>query len=708
MSDLERIIDDALEDCVEDRLRENRDISAIDHMELVLMRGLSKNRFDNEDFYKVSDVIRGHIEPIEDILRHLGRGLHEKIHVVLDVLVGDQVRKNGDLDKLSDEDYYWVEDQLNSEIHELLYGRQRGARRGRGGHRDDRDYDRGRGRGGYRDTRRGDMYADRSDPRGDPRDRYDVSGGRSRPAPRDGGYDFRGRGRAQPQDTRRSVRSNDGFSQIARMQQQHDEVARSDRTRDDRHEYDDRYEDHGEDVSYEPVDRNERGRGHSAVVDTEQEELNQVRNSFRQAANGETPTVARGGRGQVLTPPPPEQQGIDHTTDYPYEVFWEDDRLWQASVKSDMKLTGVGIDAMPQLYNIYKYVSYHVMDQYGNVTQEFKDVTDDNRYINQTLVKDPDNFNRAFARKIPKIDTMVNKGEDSEARVAHETSTTSEGMELGDIIDLNQNDLANVNTIVGSDNLSTSAIEARTRLSEIAGKKSSLSMFILMDPIEATNISEANLVRELYSQSTLMALSKSLLDLEGKISKYTFDKINKRLGESVIDEMVNAFGIDITSMNFAKHWPTVMKTLSGESKRYPAEWLDNFSRTMNRMIPTFLGVVDVVESNGEISPFFEHIVTQENKDRVIPLVDFCAIISLDCTLDELSIGRQLELSSPITIRAGDDLYSCNTIHAVMNELRDFNDQTRPKLILSTRCGAMVEVRQHELQSSNLVLSLFKA
>lgn len=671
---LHDFIADVLVDVIIGRRRSNRDRTALDSFELAFLDALSVNRYNNDNFDMVVNSLAQNIEVFEDevIRSSIDRDPIDAVERYLDlVMVKTIMDEKGLLDSLNDNDYEYVRKIYDSEAYEIMIGGGR-RRGGYGGRHNDRGFsDRGfssRGRsGGYSD------------------DRYDNRG-----RGRNSGYASRGRDipeRDNTHITKRAVRANDGWSQIARasmdaQQEVHQESQQSD-YRDDHHTYDRNYRD-----DYERAPRTPREPQAAPYPEHHGPE-------YRTTRHVPTQNIV------FKHIPPREQQGYDHTSENPYEEFWEDDRLWQASVKSKWRLTGTGIDAYPVLYNIYKYVSYHVMDMYGNVTQEFKDVDDDNRYINQTLLKDPDSYAKAFSRKAPRMDDLKDT---RELDMEHEEHDTSQDVDLDDMLDICQSDLENISHIVNSDNLSTSVIEGRSSIED--GKNSSLNMFMLINPIEGVNRTEADLIRGLYNQNTLLGLSKELLAIEDRISRYNWQRINKDLSTKLVDIMCNVFGIDIKAMNFAKNWPDLLKHLSNQPSKYSREWIDNFSRKMNGLIPKLIGVMDPLDANGEIAPYFEHVINKDNVNTVVPFVDFYAVVSLRCTLDQMAIGRQLELNSPLVIRAGNDVYSSGILHSLLNELNNSKTNTAT-LLLSTRCGALVEVRPHELNSPNLVLSLFQ-
>lgn len=655
-------IADTVEDCVKHRINNNRDRTALDHFELQLMDQIAENRYNNDTFWKIVDAIEERVEEWEDVLLrdNFERGAVRNVDDFIDCLMADTLIKSRALDQLNDNDYYFIEDTANSDVYKLLF-ESRGRSRGRrdSGYRDDRG-----GRGAMRDTPRRDSRDMRDAPR---RDSRDMRG--SRP----GVSGLREPVRDMAHKAKRAASSNNAFVHAARIREQDvyvteeiDDAPRRTRSRDD-----------------EP----QRGR---------------VPGEERVAA--EAPVRSRtSGKARVLNPPPAANQGYDHTSEAPYEEFWEDDCLWQASVKSDWEVTGEGADSYLRLYNIYKYVSYYVMDEFGNVTQRFKEVTNENRYLNQSLLKDPDSYKSNFGRKPPKLSQLMRGNVDTAEVNSVPEVDTGVGYELEDMIDLNQSDLDEAYTMIPSENLSTSAIEARMRLSK-EDRSSSLNIFMLMDPIEAVSVSEASMIKDLYSVNTLMSLSKNLEGLRGKISNANFNRINSKISDYLIDMLKNTFGVPLKKLEFASDWPTVIK---GLVKRYGQEWVDTFARRANSLIPTILSIVDVADEDGNIDPVFENIVTEHNKDRIVPYVDFYAMVSINCTLDQLSIGRQIELESPLILRAMDDIYSTSALISVLSAVDEIREAvTVSRILLSTTCGALVEVTRHELLNSNIVLSMF--
>lgn len=651
---------DTLEDVVSDRLYDNPDRSALDQFELRFMEQIADNRYNNETLWQIVDAMEERLEIWEDeILRKdFDRDARRNVNDFLDCLIADTLIKQKMLNDLDDRDYNFVQDVVDSPLYELMFETSR--RRGRSrssGYRDDRR-ESGRGRSsGYRDERRESS---------------------SRPS--------RGRFESRPtrdnsHEVKRSVSSNNAFSHAARIRERLEQEAVEDQPRNDR-----------------PVrDRSRQDDHEEAPRRIREPQVDRMQDDFEETSVAQVPRTGK----RVFTPPPISKQGYDHTTEYPYEEFWEDNCMWQATIKTDWKLTGTGIDSYVQLYNMYKWVSYHVMDEFGNVTQRFKPMDESNRYINQSLLKDPDTFKSNFNRKPPKISDIMNTRDTVED--AEPVLEESGGYELEDMIDLSQDDLDNAGTLIPSDNLSTSAIEARTRLGE-TGRDSSLSVFMLMDPIETVTSQEASLIKDLYSANTLMALSKSLEGLRGKIPNASFNRINQKISNYLLDVLRNTFGVTIKQMDFSKDWALVIK---GLVKRQGQDWVDKFARRANVLIPVILSFVDVEDADGNISETFDQIVTPQNRNRIVPYVDFYALVSINCTLDQLSIGKQIEEDSPLVLRAGDDIYSSSALSTVLQALDDIRSSVSiNRLLLSTKCGALVNVTRHELGGSNIVLSMF--
>lgn len=655
-------IEDTLIDCVADRMKKNPDRTALDSIELTLMEQIAKNRYNNDTFYKLSDLFEDKVELLEDEVfdDDFDRNPDKFMDAFIDCVIAQVLISEKVLDDLNDRDYNFIDDIYNSECYAILFEGRRTRARG------------GRPQRGYRDHGSEGRYSER--------DRGRVG----RPAPRGRFNESRRPTRDNIHETKRSISQDNAFLHAARVRNGGRNME------DDRDELRD-------DTRRPSVDRDRTPRGD---YDRDVERRTEAR-SARRESDGSTRATSSETK-TVLTPPPVSKQGYDHSSETPYEEFWEDDCLWQASVKTDWKLTGAGEQGYLKLYNFYKWVSYHVMDQHGNVTQRFKAVTDDNRYINQSLLKDPDNFKANFGRKPPKISDLMGRTDtlDAPAPVEEETQGVHE---LEDIIDLAQDDLDNAINIIPCNNLVTSVIEARTHLDK-QDSNSSFKIFMEMAPLETVTVQEAGLINDLYSVNTLMALSKKLNGLKDKITAPNYSRINHKIGTYLMDILVNTFGVPLKKLDFANDWPIVIE---GLLKRYGQEWVDNFARRTNALIPTILSVVDVTDSAGNISPMFEDIVTPQNKDRIIPYVDFYAIISVNCTLDQLSVGRQIELDSPLILESTDHVYSASILYSILDYIDSIRDTVQiGRTILSTKCGAMVQITRHELGGGNLVLSLY--
>lgn len=721
------LIERMLSDALYDRLDKNNRRTALDDFESRLFSIFTENRCNNDTFDKILDMIASIGEGLEKItgIYFDDRDGDKIIHSVLDAILAYQVEQDGYSDRVSDSDWEWILDVKETDVFRAIYsdGRRRGRDTGysRGGSRRDSHYDR------YDDRRSGGIPYGNTQPN---RGGYTLD---TRPSNnnqhryqdnyRDNYQSSRIRTQPRPVDNRRAFRESDGFSRLVEnsnvqqgTQAKHEAPTR--RSEDDRRRRDGYGAVVEENVSYERVESPRSiPRQHQPLPEAKYtEEHVKAQELFEDSVRGSSGSTrvsdnfsfddtAKGPVDERFRNiPPRDRQGYDHTTEHPYEEFWEDDRLWQASTKTKWELTGFGTDRFPQLYNIFKYVSYHVMDKYGNVTQEFKAVNDDNRYINHSLVKEPDNFTSSFGRRPPKISEIIKDTREPDFDEPVDDKST---LELKSAIDLNQSDLDNIGAAKVNENLSIAAITARSEIDTKAGRKSAISMHVLLDPVEGSTVAETEKIKELYTETTLLALANKLKDLEGVINKPLFTRINNKIGDAVLAEANSSFGLNISSLNFAKRWGDVMKMFADNPKKYDPQWLDSFSRRLNSMIPTFLGVVDLVDLDGKIDPVFEHIVTEDNVRRVIPFVNFYALVSIDTTLDKLSIGKQLELSSPVIVRPDHDYYSAEILHAVLDRVVSGPGAPETQVMLSTKCGSLIEVRRQGYNSTNLVLTLHK-
>lgn len=699
----EQFIESKLMDVIEDRLH-GPDHTQLDVYMYRLAKELTANRFNNEAFDTLINLVLETISDLERVARiNVEDQPHKVMDIYFDMITARTMSNNGDvLNKLNDRDYDYLLDLINSPIYAAIYGDSGSNLRGRGGRgysRDDRrggrgfsvggydddsGYSRDRGRGYSRDDRRGGYSGGYTDNR--PRQNYQRNDYHqpnrysSRPV-RDNGH-----------ITKREVGDNDGYAYLANITiEQNRKREEMERQRQDSYQRPAQRTPERPERAFEE----ERVQSHRETYAEPPKSTQEPVYEYTRPAKVVTKEPVR--QEIKLQVPPAHEQGYDHTSEFPYEMFWEDDCLWQASVKTKWKLTGTGIDAYPVLYNMFKFVSYHVMDKYGNITQRFKEVNNDNRYINQTLLKDQDSYADAFTRKIPKVSDIVRNDEFSDV----EREDRSKEMDLEDVIDVTQDDFDDLNCFVQADSLASPVIEGRAKIQ--SGRKSALNLFLVTDPIEGTTKSEADLIKGLYANENLISLSKELLSLKDKISKYNYERINKRISARVLDVVNNVFGVDIKSMDFAEHWPSVIEHLSSLDK-YNREWMDNFSRRMNELIPKFICITDTKDVDGNINSAFAGTVTENNVDTVVLFTDYYAILSLDCTLDNLAIGRQLEMDSPLILRPGDDVYSSRALHSILNEVK--STASSNTLLISTRCGALVEVRPYQMDSSNLVLSLF--
>lgn len=687
-----RYVEDVLYDCVSDRLRRNKDHSALDHYEFTFMSSIAANRYHNENFKIIADGIVDRLDMLEDYNNmDFEQNPSKFVNEFLDLMMADHLTKESEsiVSSFSSRDYDFIQSILDSELYDLVFGGSRYSRRSERDDRYGRDYRGRRDRGrdsGYRDDRDDRYGRDRYDDRYD--DRYrDRRGGFGGGGRADYGYDRPVRDNAHR--TKRSASESNGYLVMARNERHQQDDSRDDRSRPSR------------DTGYG------RERPQESPQSRQEGHVQSDFDRWNNNVDEETRSRPINNGKVVLTPPPRELQGYDFTSEAPYESFWEDDRHWEASTITKRQLTGYGCDRFPSLYNIFQHVSYHVMDKFGNVTQEFKPVTNDNRYINQSLLRDQDNYTEAFGRKPKKVSEILDTADTADVEVDQLESVQPQEREFEDVIDISQDDLDRITHVIPSDGLASSAIEARSKLDAIPDKHSMINTFMLMDPVESASETEAKTIRNLYNQSSLITLSKALLDMRPHTSKANWKRINDKLTKRVLSVINDVYGLDVKAMNFAEHWPSIVEHVSKNHKRYSREWVADFVRGMNSLIPTLLNLVDVCDEDGKINEVFTHIVTEHNRNRVVAFVDFYVMISLDCTLDQLSIGRQLEAGEPVVLRMGDDLYGAESFHSVLAEIEQCREQLLvSQLLVSTRCGALISVRLHELTGPNLLLSLF--
>ena len=652
---------DALADIVMGVLDKHDDRTALGEFEIHVCKILAKNRFNDKEFNTLVDTFVNNIEYYEDLVmrgQRVDRTIDDEVFKVYEGYLALLAKENKMFDALSDKDYNWCMDVIESPVGEFIQTAGTRSHRGRG--RDDR-YSRGRYDAG------GGRYQDDS-----PRDRYNT-GERTYSQAR-GVYS----GRATQVDPRRVVADDDAYVMTRR------DIIETPPT---------------------PVQPSRQRHFHDDEPDLRRSPQPQSRPEPVPHVEPDIPAWVSGDDVPkvVCYTNPTGFEGPDHTKEDPYGDFWENGKHYQVAYTSEWKLTYRGIHTLEQLINIHTEVLYKVKDQYGDVSQEIRPLTNENRYLNQCLYDDPavaeEGYyrNRFPLKKKPVSDT-------SEPDDSFSIEPKPEEVTLSSVMkELDPDELTQLPDPLVCDSLDLAILETRAMIepdSSIACKT-----FVVRDPIEFVTPEQAEFVKRLTIKPTITGLAEALKENPERIPLAPLTKLCNKISEYILDLTTHEYGNTVLKMKFPEHWEKLLKWLSDKNG---AQWTMDYTRTLNSKIIHMLHHIDFVEPDGSITDAFEDIIKDTNFDRVIGYVEHVAIISIDKTVDELSIGKQLELYDNVMISPTTNEKEAQSIYTRLRALsvaHQYNPIT--KIIIATKDGRTIRIRPIPANDGRLVLNLVK-
>lgn len=691
MSDLVRDIEGVLIDICGRILDSKRRNTAMEDFQYKLCLRLADGRFMNKDFDELIDRIMKCLPEYEEtVLRgaYIEHDFERNLGEIFDVYIAHVASSNSQyVDQMDNRDYALFEDAMNSLTHEVFFGptRQRASRAYAG-----RDT-------GYRDDRR-PSYDDRA-PRG--RGRYDDRDpvGRRGYDDRRPTYDDRapaGRGRSpyneQRQQRRGSVTGDmDPYSAMSQLQAPERDVPVADPV--DTPQYRQAGQVHRRDPRAQPDIYDER----------EPQVLT------RRIAPGPESIM---GNDLVQVDPrfiPPVNQGYDYTKERPFEDFWEDDRHWQAVSITEWTLNGPGHESIPFIYDLNTEVAYYVRDRSGRVTMETKPMTEDTRYLNQSMYYDPAKQEDPYRRHAPSLAQILDT---SEEHADFDTVKQTGPRTIGDVLSIDLDTYGDSASQI-SYNLMTSAIEARKNM-EPGQSHATITELVLLKPLELMNAEQANLLKGLMDEKTLTGLATALENIRGKIPNAAWEFVTNRISAEIQDTVTRLFSIPSKGFKFPDNWDAMIKYVAGRQHEVGApgsNWdIDTqvFARSMNTLVAPLVVYLDHTDEDGNVSSAMSEFVTPINANRVVPYFDHVALITVPQSLDEINLGSQIETSGHAIISATSDSSSAQVLHNLVHEvLGKYKKLPISHLLISTGCGRMIRIRRYAMSGPVMVLTMFR-
>lgn len=398
-------------------------------------------------------------------------------------------------------------------------------------------------------------------------------------------------------------------------------------------------------------------------------------------------------------------EGPDFTTADPYGEFWIDGEHWMVAHRSNWSLGTAGIDdynAIPTWHDLNEYVKYYVMDAEGNVREEFEEVTDDNRYLNQEVrvqrgeqpAERKSGGINLKALRSGAADTHLPFVETGEP--ARTVNLVEKLVEVADVIP----------TLTASkpvDSLVTATFAGRAQM--LADERDvSVSLSYMRTPLAAKSWDQADLIDQLRDAPSLTAAANLMVELRPKFEESIWNKLNERYTTMVLHALKFQFQYDgVSTMNFAKHFPTVIEHIAKKRGDEFASQLADRSRYINRLACSYADaetVSDTVSDLHEAAAKFPAIV----------FLDFLEIITIDATLDEMGLTGILSENvaktgltvGPQQRKLGEALK--RTYEAMQ---RTLGGSINARLLLSTADNFLIEITPYSNRQEAFVLSVVR-
>lgn len=643
---------------ITDVIRNHDDRTALGEYEIMVFKRLAVNRFDNQEFNPLVDMIFDNLDAYEDVVlnrRYIDDNFKHNIEDILNAYLSIVLRQSNVMGELSDSEYNWCMDQIEGPVGEFILhqGSSRGGRdrghRGRGGYVD-------QSRGGYQDSPRDDRYRSA---RGESRSgRGGYTPSRTSPPPRE--------------SPRSMLHEDDGLLAIRR-------AARA------------RNEEQSESIREEPVRENRR-RG-AALYQDEVSNFDHVSEPVHAHAPAQELYVNKTGIEG------PNHPGLD-----PYGDYWQDGKHYQNAVTSDWVISGEGPESLPILFDIHTEVRYLVKDAYGVVTQEIHPMTKATRYLNQTLFEDQA-YRRDYYKRVDQKALRDELGLDTaEPKFGERVVPEQQYQKLGKVIQsLDPDEMAEPKAPVVADSEYIALLETKSLIEP--EDPVVYKTFMIRDPIEFGSAAQVDWVNELLSGPGLSSIAQGLLENPLKIPDAPYTKLCTMISDVILDVTVHDYNSPLQAMRFPDHWIKLLEWLA--SKNTP-EWIAAYTKELNDRIPVIFNQMPVTEYDGSVHPAFEDVVNENNKDRVIGFSKHVAIIAINYTLDELSIGQQLKDNRSISISPLTNEQESRAIYMRLRALKASATGTPfNEFILATKCGRTVRIRPNINDNGYLTLNLIK-
>ena len=395
------------------------------------------------------------------------------------------------------------------------------------------------------------------------------------------------------------------------------------------------------------------------------------------------------------TPPDVRIQGYDFTKANPYEDFWSNNDHWQIANRSKLKLTGDDLlDRIPAVYDVNTHIKYFVLNESGEVREELVEVTDENRHLAHQLLeeaRDPGASPRVLTSRV----SLKSRGDG----VADELiEKANPAQRLGDVlasIPDSQLSLTSSDTI---DSMQGAIFESQVKLLD-SGDRARIDLHILRTPVLLRSDNQLSLIDQVHAASTLTEASTLLVELRPQFEKPLWETLNRRFSNEVIRATTFQFQFEITKLNFSTAFG---KLLSAFRDTRGAEETVDFAKRMTFVSDLACGHLDPTE----VPELAADLLGDKTNVNAAVFVDFCAIATLDYTIDEIGIGLQLVTSNTGMAVTPQTNYG---LHQQLAKLFSRLEAVLPppqkaRLMLSTTDNRLIEVLPYAARKDAFILA----
>lgn len=392
-----------------------------------------------------------------------------------------------------------------------------------------------------------------------------------------------------------------------------------------------------------------------------------------------------------------EVEGPDYTKATPYNDYILNNDRWQAAHLSNWHPSGDGeslLSMIPTVYDANKYIKYYVMDESGHVREEFVEVTEDNRHLSHQLREES---TEAPARPRTAGISMRRNGDDG--IVVNTVEPKQSGAGLAELIQEIPPEQLSFSKSEMVDGLNGMVFSGRASMLGGDGL-SRVDMFYVRTPLAVSTDTQLALIDDVHTSTTLTEAADKLVALKSQFERPVWEVLNNRFGSEVIRAAKYQFQFDLVKkIGFATAYGKLLELFRAKRGAEEAAAFAKRIQFVSDLACGHLAAADVGEFAGDL--------LGDNKDvNAVIFIDFYALVTFNETLDDLGIGKLLELNpNGLAIEQSTNRILCERVRALYERLEEqVPAPTKGRLLLSTADNRLLEVLPYAARKEAFILA----